>query len=149
MPSSPQSKRAERGFVAVRSRSSPSGSQRSPQRRVDERVVEPLDRHRDGLRGGDGEAVLVLADGAQAAGALVAAGDRLRVPGQRVDALLLGEPARDLAVRPLGGAPLVEQVEPLLPAAAGALADRLVGGRERAGAAGSARPAEQRARAAV
>ena len=35
---------------------------------------------RDGLRGGDGEAVGALADGAQPAGPLVADGDRLRVP---------------------------------------------------------------------
>jgi len=47
---------------------------------VDERLVEPLHRHRRGLGGRHGEAVGVLADGAQAAGALVRDDDRLRVP---------------------------------------------------------------------
>ena len=120
LSSSAQSKRADLGRVAVRRRRCGVG----------EGVEEPLDGHRHRAGHGDGEAVRALAGGAQAVRALVGVGDRLRVPGQRVDAELLGDPAGDLAVRAPGRAPGVEPVEPLLPAVPGALADRRVGRRE-------------------
>ena len=98
-----------------------------------------------------GEPVVVLAGELPAAGPFVALGDRLRVPRQRVDAELSGHLPGDLAVRQVGCAPLVEQVEPLLPAAAGALADPVVGRREPRGAAvlGRCAAASRTARAAV
>src|SRR5262249_7747382 len=47
-----------------------------------------------------------------------------------LDPLLLCDEAGDLPVRAPRRAPLIEQVEPLLPAAPGPPSDRLVGGRE-------------------
>ena len=104
-PSSPQSKRAEAGRVAVRSRRGASGEPARAHGRVDERVEQALDPDRHGLRGGHREAVRALSDEAAAAGALVAHGDRLRVPPQRLDLELGRHPAGDLAVRPLDRRP--------------------------------------------
>jgi hypothetical protein len=100
------------------------------QRLVDECVIQSLDRDGDSPLGREREALGMLPDRAQTASALIAGRDRLRVPGQRRDSLLFGEEAGDLAVGALGGAPLVEQVEPLLPTTPGPCPDRLVGGRE-------------------
>src|SRR5262249_20418048 len=93
-------------------------------------VVEPLDRDGDSPRSGKGEAPGLLPDGTQTASTLVARRDGLRVPGERLDPLLLCDEAGDLPVRAPRRAPLIEHVEPLLPAAPGPPSDRLVGGRE-------------------
>lgn len=128
-----EARRARRGRGALAQRDA-----RQPglaQRLAHEGVEEPRDRHDDGPRDRDAKPVGVLADRTRPARALIAADDRLRIPGQRVDAEPLGDPARDLAPGAVGGAPLVEEVEPRLPPAARPRVDLLVGRREHRGSA--------------
>ena len=76
------------------------------QARVDERRVEPLDRDGDGLRGGDGEAVLVLADlAARRACARSSPTTACTFQASGCSPSLLGEPARGLAVGACSAAP--------------------------------------------
>lgn len=68
----------------------------------------------------------MLSDGAPATRALVADRHSLRVPGEGIDTQLIGDPACDLAMRSLGCAPLIEDVESLLRAAPCSFPDPLV-----------------------
>jgi hypothetical protein len=97
-------------------------------RRIDERHEDPLGAGGDGLRRARDEPVAAhpLADRPLAAGALEARRDGLGVPPQPGDPEQLGDPPGELGVAQRLGVPRVEQVEPLLPAPAGALTDPLV-----------------------
>jgi hypothetical protein len=100
-------------------------------RRIDEGGQHVLGAGGDGLRGGGDEpAVDPFTDRPIAAGPLEAGDHGLDVPRQRVDAEQLGHPAGERGVVDRCRVPRVEQVEPLLPAPAGALADPLVGADE-------------------